>query len=231
MNSMPGGLPYTASTIATGPPAPADAASIDAPENTAENRRRLICRAPKASAPYDPRDFSGVAEMRITAIAVSGVDLVDLDRRSVSKTSIRVCVTIANWRYSGAAADEPARKGPKIVVAAMGSWSERRVLTVPVRASWPHSRADISLGKRGGSVLEMIRARFVPCVGRRKPDRDARAPARVTPDIPCRGKSASGRARDHNLRCELFKNPRQQYPHVRYRRRYFSQSTPSCATL
>jgi hypothetical protein len=46
-------------------------------------------------------------------IAISGGVLVDLDRRSVSKTSIRVCVTIANWRYSGAAADEPARKGSK----------------------------------------------------------------------------------------------------------------------
>src|ERR1700686_4522228 len=118
MDSTPGGLPDTASTIATGPPAPADAVSIDAPENTAENRRRLICRAPKASAPYDPRDFSGVAEIRIPAHGCQ--------RRGPHGSRSPLCQQNKHTRlfYNSKLA---ISRGSR-VVAAGGLSSERRVL-------------------------------------------------------------------------------------------------------
>jgi hypothetical protein len=64
--------------------------------------------------------------------AVSGVVLMDLDRRCDSKTSIRVRVTIANWRYSGAAADGPARRDPR---GRRGDAFVVRTLSSPVRAT------------------------------------------------------------------------------------------------
>src|SRR5271154_6776657 len=91
MGSTPGGLPYTASTIATGPPAPADAASIDAPENTAENRRPLICRAPKASAPYSHAISAESPKFARLPVAVHGADLVDLYPRTVTNKHTRSC--------------------------------------------------------------------------------------------------------------------------------------------
>jgi hypothetical protein len=68
-----------------------------------------------------PAESPNYVYLRIT---VSGVVLVDPDCRGDSKTSIRVRVTIANWRYPGAAADGPARKGSEDRSRGDGSWSE-----------------------------------------------------------------------------------------------------------